>query len=108
MKTTALTSIHKAMGAKMAEFAGYEMPISYDSVNTEHQTVRENVGVFDVSHMGEFIISGPKALDLLQKVSSNDVSKLKVGQAQYSYLPNEKGGIIDDLITYKLEEEKYL
>lgn len=108
MKTTALTSIHKAMGAKMAEFAGYEMPISYDSVNTEHQTVRENVGVFDVSHMGEFIVSGPKALDLLQKVSSNDVSKLKVGQAQYSYLPNEKGGIIDDLITYKLEEEKYL
>lgn len=108
MKSTALTSTHKALGAKMAEFAGYEMPISYEGVKAEHLTVREKVGVFDVSHMGIFIISGPNALDLMQKVWANDISKLKVGRAQYSYLPNEQGGIVDDLIAYRLEEDKYM
>lgn len=108
MKTTALTAIHKALGAKMAEFAGFDMPISYEGVTKEHQTVREDLGVFDVSHMGEFLISGPKALDLLQKISSNDASKLYDGKAQYSYMPNEKGGIVDDLITYRLSENNYL
>lgn len=108
MKTTALNSIHKALGAKMAEFAGFEMPISYEGVNIEHQTVREGLGVFDVSHMGEFLVSGPNALALLQKVLSNDLSKLAVGQAQYAYLPNNEGGIIDDLITYKLADDEYL
>lgn len=108
MKSTALTSIHKALGAKMAEFAGYEMPISYEGVNAEHLTVREKIGVFDVSHMGIFFVSGPKALDLMQKVWANDISKLKIGRAQYSYLPNEQGGIVDDLIAYRLEEDKFM
>lgn len=108
MKTTALTTIHKNLGAKMAEFAGFEMPISYEGINKEHQTVREDVGVFDVSHMGEFLVSGSKALELLQKISSNDLSKVVVGQAQYSYMPNETGGIVDDLITYRLDDDKYL
>jgi len=108
MKSTALTSTHKALGAKMAEFAGYEMPISYEGVKAEHLTVREKIGIFDVSHMGIFIISGPNALNLMQKVWANDISKLKVGRAQYSYLPNEQGGIVDDLIAYRLEEEKYM
>ncbi len=92
----------------MVPFAGYNMPVSYEGVNIEHETVRKGVGVFDVSHMGEFLVTGPKALELLQKVSSNDVSKIAVGQAQYCYLPNETGGVVDDLIVYKLEEEKYL
>ncbi len=108
MKKTALNATHKALGAKMAEFAGFEMPISYEGVKKEHQTVREGVGVFDVSHMGEFLVSGPNALDLMQKISSNDVSKLTVGKAQYSYMPNETGGIVDDLISYKLAEDQYL
>jgi|SRR5699024_455355 len=108
MKSTALTSTHKALGAKMAEFAGYEMPISYEGVKAEHLTVREKVGIFDVSHMGIFMISGPNALDLMQKVWANDISTLKVGRAQYSYLPNDQGGIVDDLIAYRLEEEKYM
>ncbi len=108
MKSTALTSIHKALGAKMAEFAGYEMPITYEGVKAEHLTVREKVGIFDVSHMGIFMISGPNALDLMQKVWANDISTLKIGRAQYSYLPNDKGGIVDDLIAYRLEEEKYM
>lgn len=108
MKTTALTEIHKEMGAKMAEFAGYEMPISYQSLKKEHKNVREKLGVFDVSHMGIFIISGPNALNLMQKVWANDISKLKVGKAQYSYLPNDQGGIVDDLIAYRLADEKYL
>jgi len=107
MKETALTSIHRDLGAKMVEFAGYSMPIVYTSIQNEHQAVRNNVGMFDVSHMGEFRIKGPHALDLLQKVTSNDVSKLKVNQAQYSCLPNEKGGIVDDLIVYRLDEEEY-
>lgn len=92
----------------MVPFAGYNMPVSYEGVNAEHQTVREGVGVFDVSHMGEFLIGGPKALDLIQKVSSNDASKLTVGKAQYSCMPNETGGIVDDLIIYKIKEEQYL
>ena len=108
MKETALTPIHQALGAKMVPFAGYLMPVSYEGVNAEHQTVRASVGVFDVSHMGEFLIEGPNALDLIQKVSSNDAAKLEVGQAQYSCLPNETGGIVDDLIIYRVKEESYL
>ncbi|MBK5214223.1 MAG: glycine cleavage system aminomethyltransferase GcvT [Flavobacteriaceae bacterium] len=108
MKNTALSHIHEQLGAKMVPFAGYNMPVSYEGVNAEHETVRKGVGVFDVSHMGEFLITGPKALDLIQKVSSNDASKLVDGQAQYSCLPNEIGGIVDDLIVYKLKDEEYL
>lgn len=104
MKNTPFTQKHIALGAKMAEFAGYNMPISYSGINDEHATVRNNAGVFDVSHMGEFILKGPKALDLIQRVTSNDASKLTVGKAQYSCLPNETGGIVDDLIVYCLEE----
>jgi aminomethyltransferase len=108
MKNTALTQIHEKLGAKLVSFAGFNMPVSYEGVTVEHETVRSGVGVFDVSHMGEFLISGPKALDLIQKVSSNDASKLEVGKAQYSCLPNENGGIVDDLIIYKIKEEQYL
>jgi len=90
MKNTALTAIHEALGAKMVPFAGYNMPVSYEGVNIEHETVREHVGVFDVSHMGEFLVLGPHALDLIQRVCSNDASKLVDGQAQYSCLPNEE------------------
>lgn len=108
MKNTALTHIHEQLGAKMVPFAGYNMPVSYEGVNAEHETVRKGVGVFDVSHMGEFLITGPKALDLIQKVCSNDVSKIVDGQAQYNCLPNETGGIVDDLIVYKLKDEEYL
>ncbi|UZO79702.1 glycine cleavage system aminomethyltransferase GcvT [Aquimarina sp. ERC-38] len=108
MKKTPLTEVHQELGAKMAPFAGYLMPISYEGITKEHETVRNNVGVFDVSHMGEFLVSGSKALELLQKVTSNDVSKLTDGKAQYSCLPNEKGGIVDDLIIYRLGAEKFL
>lgn len=108
MKKTALTHVHEALGAKMVPFAGYLMPVSYEGVNAEHETVRNAVGVFDVSHMGEFLITGPKALELIQKVSSNDASKLVDGQAQYSCLPNEDGGIVDDLIIYRLDAEKWV
>jgi len=108
MKETALTSKHIALGAKMAEFAGYNMPITYTSINEEHKTVREGVGVFDVSHMGEFILKGDKALDLIQYVSSNDASKLEPGKAQYSCLPNGKGGIVDDLLIYMIDEVTYM
>ena len=108
MKNTALTSTHEALGAKMVPFAGYNMPVQYEGVNSEHETVRKAVGVFDVSHMGEFLIEGPNALDLVQKVTSNDASKLTVGKAQYSCLPNDTGGLVDDLIVYKVEEETYL
>jgi aminomethyltransferase len=108
MKNTALTKTHEQLGAKMVPFAGYNMPVSYEGVNVEHETVRNGVGVFDVSHMGEFLISGPGALDLIQKVTSNDASKLTIGRAQYSCLPNETGGIVDDLIVYKIKEEQYL
>jgi aminomethyltransferase len=108
MKTTALYDTHVALGAKMVPFSGYNMPVSYEGVNIEHETVRKSVGVFDVSHMGEFLIEGPKALELIQKVSSNDASKLNIGKAQYSCMPNETGGIVDDLIIYQIKEETYL
>lgn len=108
MKKTALSDTHEALGAKMVLFADYLMPVSYEGVNIEHETVRNGVGVFDVSHMGEFLIEGPKALDLIQKVCSNDASKLTVGRAQYSCMPNETGGIVDDLIIYRVKEEQYL
>lgn len=108
MKNTALTHIHEALGAKMVPYAGYNMPVQYEGVNIEHQTVRNNLGVFDVSHMGEFLITGKNALNLIQKVCSNDASKLVDGKAQYSCFPNEKGGIVDDLIVYRFNEEKYL
>tara|TARA_R110000796_G_scaffold35017_3_gene90249 strand:- start:232897 stop:233979 length:1083 start_codon:yes stop_codon:yes gene_type:complete len=108
MKNTALTHIHEQLDAKLVPFAGYNMPVSYEGVNLEHETVRKGVGVFDVSHMGEFLISGSNALGLLQKVSSNDASKLEIGKAQYSCMPNENGGIVDDLIIYKIKEEQYL
>lgn len=108
MKNTALTHIHEALGAKMVPYAGYNMPVQYEGVNIEHQTVRTNLGVFDVSHMGEFLITGKNALNLIQKVCSNDASKLVDGKAQYSCFPNEKGGIVDDLIVYRFNEEKYL
>ncbi len=108
MKNTALTKIHESLGAKMVPFAGYNMPVSYEGVNIEHETVRKGVGVFDVSHMGEFLIEGPNALALIQKVSSNDASKLEIGKAQYSCMPNETGGIVDDLIIYMIKEEQYL
>jgi len=108
MKNTVLSHIHEALGAKMAPFAGYNMPIQYEGVSAEHLTVRNGIGVFDVSHMGEFLILGDKALDLIQRVCSNDASVLVNGKAQYSCLPNETGGIVDDLIVYRLEDEKWL
>src|SRR4051812_14105634 len=104
MKSTPFTQKHIELGAKMAPFAGYNMPISYTGINEEHAIVRNNAGVFDVSHMGEFILKGPGALDLIQRVTSNDASKLTKGKAQYSCLPNDNGGIVDDLIVYCLEE----
>lgn len=106
MKHTPFTPMHLALGAKMAEFAGYNMPISYTGINDEHAAVRTNAGVFDVSHMGEFIVKGDHALDLIQRVTTNDASKLTNGKAQYSALTNEKGGIVDDLIVYCLEQNK--
>jgi aminomethyltransferase len=104
MKNTPFTDKHISLGAKMAEFAGYNMPISYSGINDEHAAVRKNAGVFDVSHMGEFMLKGEHALDLIQRVTSNDAAKLKAGQAQYSCLPNETGGIVDDLLVYCIEE----
>ncbi|MEO6357066.1 MAG: glycine cleavage system aminomethyltransferase GcvT [Ferruginibacter sp.] len=106
MKTTPFTEKHIALGAKMAEFAGYNMPISYSGINDEHATVRNNAGVFDVSHMGEFILKGEHALELIQRLTSNDASKLTAGKAQYSCLPNDEGGIVDDLLVYCIEENK--
>ena len=106
MKNTAFIVKHIALGAKMAEFAGYNMPISYSGINDEHAAVRNNVGVFDVSHMGEFVLKGDGALDLIQRVTTNDAAKLTKGKAQYSCLPNNTGGIVDDLLVYCLEENK--
>jgi aminomethyltransferase len=106
MQNTPFTEKHIALGAKMAEFAGYNMPISYSGINDEHAAVRNNAGVFDVSHMGEFMLKGENALDLIQRVTSNDASKLTAGKAQYSCLPNEQGGIVDDLLVYCIEENK--
>ena len=108
MKKTALNDIHEKLGAKMVPFAGYNMPVQYEGVIIEHETVRNGVGVFDVSHMGEFLLTGEKALDLIQKVTSNDASTLTIGKAQYSCLPNNEGGIVDDLIVYRMKEEQYL
>ncbi len=106
MQNTPFTQKHIALGAKMAEFAGYNMPISYTGINDEHAAVRNNAGVFDVSHMGEFILKGEGALDLIQRVTSNDASKLTDGKAQYSCLPNKEGGIVDDLLVYCIEQNK--
>lgn len=108
MKKTALNDIHEKLGAKMVPFAGYNMPVQYEGVIIEHETVRNGVGVFDVSHMGEFLLTGEHALDLIQKVTSNDASTLTIGKAQYSCLPNNEGGIVDDLIVYRIKEEQYL
>jgi aminomethyltransferase len=106
MKNTPFTEKHILLGAKMAPFAGYNMPISYSGINNEHNTVRNAAGIFDVSHMGEFLVKGEQALPLIQKITSNDASKLEPGQAQYSCFPNEAGGIIDDLLVYCLEKNK--
>ena len=108
MKNTALTQVHTDLGAKMVPFAGYNMPVQYVGINAEHDTVRKGVGVFDVSHMGEFILKGEKALDLIQRVTSNDASKLYDGKVQYSCLPNEDGGIVDDLLVYRIDEKTYM
>jgi len=107
MKNTALSHIHEAMGAKMVPFAGYNMPVQYEGVTAEHISVRENVGVFDVSHMGEFIIRGEGAFELVQKVTSNDISNLVDGKVQYTCLPNGKGGIVDDLLVYRIDKQTY-
>jgi len=107
IKNTALTDTHIALGAKMVPFAGFNMPVQYSGINDEHETVRTGVGVFDVSHMGEFILKGEKALDLIQAVSSNDASKLYDGKVQYGYLPNETGGIVDDFLTYRIDQNTY-
>ncbi|MGN8067907.1 glycine cleavage system aminomethyltransferase GcvT [Mucilaginibacter sp. SG564] len=108
MKNTALTDTHIKAGAKMVPFAGYNMPVQYAGINAEHETVRKAVGVFDVSHMGEFILKGDHALDLIQQVTSNDAAKLYDGKVQYSCLPNEDGGIVDDLLVYRLDEKTYM
>ena len=108
MKNTALSHIHENLGAKMVPFAGYNMPVQYEGINIEHETVRNGVGVFDVSHMGEFLIEGESALELIQKVTTNDASKLAIGDAQYSCLPNNTGGIVEDLIVYKVKDNTYL
>jgi len=108
LKSTALHDVHVKLGAKMVPFAGYVMPVSYEGINAEHETVRKGVGVFDVSHMGEFILKGDDALDLIQRVTSNDASKLFDGKVQYSCLPNDKGGIIDDLLVYRIDEKTYM
>ncbi len=108
MKNTALTQVHKDLGAKIVPFAGYNMPVQYQGVNAEHLTVRNGVGVFDVSHMGEFFLTGKNALTLIQKVTSNDASKLFDGKVQYSCLPNYDGGIVDDLLVYRISETEYM
>ena len=108
MKITPFTKYHIAAGAKMAEFAGYNMPIEFSGINDEHATVRNGVGVFDVSHMGEIWVKGPKALPFLQHITSNDVSKLFDGKVQYSCFPNGKGGIVDDILVYRIDELTYL
>ncbi|WP_298143434.1 glycine cleavage system aminomethyltransferase GcvT [Flavobacterium sp.] len=108
MKNVALHALHEQLGAKILPFAGYNMPITYEGVNAEHETVRNGVGVFDVSHMGEFLVSGPAALPLIQYVCSNDAATLEIGRAQYSCFPNGNGGIVDDLIVYRIKEEQYL
>ena len=108
LKQVALAEIHKSLGARMVPFAGYNMPVRYSSLVDEHLTVRHKTGIFDVSHMGEFLIGGPGALELIQKTTSNDASKLSVGQAQYSCLPNHQGGIVDDLLVYRIKPDTYM
>jgi len=108
MKKTALNKLHREMGGKMVEFVGFDMPVQFEGINIEHETVRTKVGVFDVSHMGEFWVEGPKAFDLVQKVSTNDVAALVDGKVQYSCFPNGKGGIVDDFLCYRFSKEKYL
>jgi len=108
MKTTAFTKFHESLGAKMVPFAGYFMPVQFEGVNAEHETVRKSIGVFDVSHMGEFWVKGLKALEFVQWVTSNDASKLVDGKVQYSCFPNDKGGIVDDLLVYRINAETYL
>lgn len=108
LKATALSDVHIKLGAKMVPFAGYNMPVQYVGINAEHETVRNGVGVFDVSHMGEFVLKGENALDLIQRVTSNDASKLTIGKVQYSCLPNDKGGIVDDLLVYRVEDDAYI
>ncbi|MEO8086112.1 MAG: glycine cleavage system aminomethyltransferase GcvT [Bacteroidota bacterium] len=108
LKQIALIDTHQSLGAKMVPFAGYLMPVSYEGINAEHETVRKGVGVFDVSHMGEFILKGPNALDLIQRVTSNDAAKLVDGKVQYSCLPNDAGGIVDDLLVYRIDEKTYM
>lgn len=108
MKYVALNDLHVSLGAKMIEFAGYNMPVLYTNLGQEHQAVRNSIGVFDVSHMGEFYLKGERALELIQLVTSNDASKLTDGKVQYSCLPNEKGGIVDDLLVYKVKDNEYM
>jgi aminomethyltransferase len=108
MKRTALNSMHRSMGAKMVEFVGFDMPVQFEGINAEHETVRTKLGVFDVSHMGEFWVEGPNAFDLVQRVTTNDVAALKNGKVQYSCFPNGNGGIVDDLLVYRLNADKYL
>ena len=108
MKKTAFYDFHTQLGAKIVPFAGYEMPVQYEGVNIEHNTVREKLGVFDVSHMGEFWVKGPKAFEFVQKITTNNVSKLFDGKVQYTCMPNGKGGIVDDLLVYRIDEETYL
>lgn len=108
MKNTAFTKFHELLGAKMVPFAGYNMPVQFEGVNAEHEVVRKGVGLFDVSHMGEFWVKGPKALEFVQWVTSNDASKLVDGKVQYSCFPNDQGGIVDDLLVYRVNEETYL
>lgn len=108
MKKTALSGVHESLGAKMVEFAGFYMPVQYSGINDEHENVRQKLGVFDVSHMGEFWVRGPKAFEFVQYVTSNDVSKLWIGKVQYSCFPNGKGGIVDDLLVYKFGDEEFL
>ena len=108
LKNTALTEVHTKLGAKLVPFAGYNMPVSYEGIIAEHETVRNGVGVFDVSHMGEFILKGEKALELIQRLTSNDASRLVDGKVQYTCLPNETGGIVDDLLLYRIDEKTYM
>ncbi|MFM7309228.1 MAG: glycine cleavage system aminomethyltransferase GcvT, partial [Flavobacteriales bacterium] len=108
LKRTALSHVHEQLGAKMVPFAGYYMPVQYSGLIEEHHAVRNALGVFDVSHMGEFLVSGPQALDLIQYVTSNDASKLIDGKVQYSCLPNDQGGIVDDLLVYRVSQDVYM
>ncbi|MFV0346741.1 MAG: glycine cleavage system aminomethyltransferase GcvT, partial [Bacteroidales bacterium] len=108
MKRTAFYDLHKEAGGKIVPFAGYELPVEYTGINDEHMTVRNNVGVFDVSHMGEIWVKGAKSVDFVQSITSNDVRKLSVGDAQYNCMPNGKGGIVDDIVVYYYEENKWM